>query len=468
MRTGEKKTPSTVCAVEGARHVLAITICEVSLPWVGEVFGWTLAESGRTSAGFVVAMVVVAFLSGLGGGVYPAILLSSFRPQRVLAGVDKGVGGRSRVHRGLVLLQFGVTLLLLVSTALIAQQVEHLRSKPLGFQKESVVIVPVFSAKRDLIRQEKIVKAAFLNHPDIVSGTICAPHPGLGTGRQMMQAEGHAGEWLEMQILGVDPDFLRTFDVDLVAGRNLSWERDEDRGHSYLLNETAVSVLGWKDPLGKRFEAASAEGEGRVVGVVKDFHTSSLHDPIEPLVLMERNEKWYLALRIRNKPAEKVLAHLKRTWEDFVPEAPFSFYFLDEHVDKQYRAEAMLSNTTWLFASLATFVACLGLFGLAATITAQRAREIGVRKTFGATTERLVMALSSEFAKPVILAGLFVSPIGYVFVTQWLERFPNRIEVSVWPFALCTLGILAVAMLAVFGQTLKAARADPIEALREG
>ena len=279
-----------------------------------------------------------------------------------------------------------------------------------------------------------------------------------------MRPEGEQeGEW-EMQVIGIDEDFFATYEIELAAGRNIDLSIAGDSTEAFILNETAARQLGWDDPIGKQFDWLTYR-KGRIIGVAKDFHTESFHHRVEPIVLFH----WIhmnLMLRISPEGVPETIEHLRKTWQQFLPETPFDFHFVDAGLENDYWNEVHLNDTCTIFAVLAIFVACLGLFGLAAFTAEQSTKEIGIRKTVGATVFDIVKLLSRDFAKLVAIANLLAWPLAYYFMNGWLQKFPYRIEVGADPFALCGLLTLGIALGTVSYQAIRAALADPIDALR--
>ena len=306
--------------------LLAVCICEVLLPTLSAFLGRDLSLNVLRQEDLLLALFASTILIGGIAGCYPAFFLSAFDPVSVLKAAPvsslKGTG----VRKGLVAIQFSIAILLLIATVVIDQQTRFLRTKRLGFAKDQVLIVPIFSADGSLRKRYRDVKQAFLAHPNVLKASACAPHPGLGAERRIVRPEGEAGRRWQMQIMGIDEDFLDTFQIDLVAGRNISVDLPTDRGQAYILNETAVRQLDWKNPVGKRFQRYGAKKEGRVIGVVRDFHMQSLHQPVEPLILCVWNEMWYLACRIRGEDVGETLTFMKGVWNQFVKDLPFSYY----------------------------------------------------------------------------------------------------------------------------------------------
>ncbi len=420
----------------------------------------------------------LAVFVGLMAGVYPAFYFSGFRPADVLKGVAYLPGARLR--QVLVVAQFAVAILLVIVADVIYRQLDFIQHKDLGFDKEHLVLLPIFKLDRRLktnddpwlVAQYNAVKQAFLVHPNVVSVSAFRFLPGRDGGGfvRIVKPEGQDHTEWRMPVQEADEDFFSTFGVSIIAGRTFSPGVERDRTHAYILNESAVRALGWtvEDAVGRRFGRARSEedAKGTVIGVVSDFHYASLRQPIGPAVFAYR--QWfydYLALRVRDFSG--VRPFLKETWDTFMPaDKPFEFTFLDEELDAIYRAERDLGQAVTAFAGLAILLACLGLFGLAAFTAERRRREIGIRKVLGASVSSVVLLLSKAFLKLVLVANLIAWPVAYYLTNTYLQNFAYRASLSLWPFVFSGLLALLIALLTVGTQAFRVAHANPVEVLR--
>ncbi|NKB71584.1 MAG: FtsX-like permease family protein [Candidatus Latescibacteria bacterium] len=452
----------------GAALVLAYAMARLGLPFFNEFMQVNQAAPMTLEFGHSPGLGMLLVGLGLGVGVlagsYPAFVLARFQPVQTLKGRLASKTGAPRLRQGLVVLQFAVSAVLLIAAAVVYQQGRHMNEKDLGYDKQLLVNLPLYG-RVEVGTDAETVKRAFLDHPQVLGGTASWPPPG-----SFNYVEYHAvrpqgepeGAW-EMQVIGIDGDFLETFGMELVAGRNLKSDRQGD-SDAFLLNETAVRQLGWEDPIGKSFDW-QGEKSGHVVGVVRDFHTESLYRPIEPLV-MHHWAQLTLTLRLSGRDMPGTLEHLEATWQRFVPDVPFEHWFLDRELARYYQGEAHLNKIFALFALLAVLVACLGLFGLASYAAEQRTKEIGVRKVLGATAAGIAALFSRDFVKLIALANLLAAPVAYYLMSQWLAHFPYRIDLSSGPFLWCGGATLVLAAATVGYQALKSAQANPVESLR--
>jgi putative ABC transport system permease protein len=338
-----------------------------------------------------------------------------------------------------------------------------MRGRSLGWNQDYLIHTPLFFADLPLVKHRERVKRAFLRHPNVLKVSACYPSLGTYTERQVVYPEGKvAGEW-EMQLLGIDEDFLDLYELALVAGRNIDFSTGTDSTQAYILNETAVKRLGWEDPIGKSF--AWRDRKGTVIGVVEDFHTESFHSPIEPVVLFN----WItpsLSIRIRPTGVEETMAFLEKTWKEFIPHRPFEYDFADEQVAGKYWNEVRQARIYGTLSILAISVACLGLLGLAGFTAERKTKEVGIRKAVGASLSGVLVLLGKEFAVLVAVAVLVACPVTYLLMRRWLDQFTYRIDLGPGLFLLGAVIAFAVAMLAVSWQTARAARTNPVEALR--
>jgi putative ABC transport system permease protein len=374
-----------------------------------------------------------------------------------------------RLREILVIFQFAISAFLIASTYTVYQQLEYVRNKNLGFDKEQIVLTNLFSTDRRLTDRYINIKNEFLQHPNILKAS--ASHSSMGYGGQLdrVYPEGKTNEEWQMRVLGVDESFLDTYGITLVAGRNFSLDIATDSTHAFLLNETAVKRLGWKKPLGKKFEwNANVHGSGgQVVGIVKDFHNRSLHEEIQPVALALWQPKFNaLALKIKGQNTEETIEYIGQVWKHHIPEKSFQYRFLDDQLNSYYRSEQRMGTIINVFSSLAIIVACLGLFGLASFTVEVRTKEIGIRKTLGATVPNIIRLLSREFIILVIIADLIAFPLAYWAMQEWLNGFIYHIEISILTFLLSGLLTLIIALLTVSTQAIKAALTNPIDALR--
>jgi len=452
---------------------LAVVLVILTLPAFNTLADKDLTLDVLGQWPFLAALSALTLGVGVLAGSYPAFFLSAFRPLATLKGLPTHTGKQraaSRLRSVLVVFQFAVSVFLIAGTAIVFSQLHFMRTRHLGFAPEQVVVLSSLNARQadlaDLFKQE------VLGYASVQRVAMSNSIPGRGTIGLSFQAEAMPeNHWRLTEILFADPGFVKTYQMDIVAGRDFSGDLTTDTTGSFLLNEAMVKELGWtpEEAIGKT--AALRRGGGRIVGVVKDFHFTSLQTAVEPLVILPTPVAYgsaplYLSLRIRAEDLPGTLAQLEDTWRTLIPHRPFDYFFLDEDFDRQYKAEDRLGRIFGVFAGLAILIACLGLFGLAAYTVEQRTKEIGVRKVLGASMPGLVGLLTTDILKLVALAFVLAAPVTYLAMHRWLDDFAYRIEMSAWTFLMAGLFALLVASLTVSYQAIKAARANPVDSLR--
>jgi putative ABC transport system permease protein len=359
---------------------LALAIASLALPEVNAFVRKELSLGLGNNCLLYLTLAAGILFVGIPAGWYPAFFLSSFDPVSVLKGATTPRSTAAWLRKCLVIFQFAVSTALIISTIVVYQQTEFMRGRDLGWNKDYLINTPIFFANIPLMKQKERVKRAFLQHPNVLKVTAVWPPPGRGGERHVVFPEGKAeGEW-EMQVIGIDEDFLDTYEIELVAGRNIDLSRGTDSTQAYILNETAVKALRWKDPIGMSFRWR--KNPGHVIGVVRDFHTQPLHFPIEPVVMFHWTHPT-LSMRIRSSGVQETLKSLEETWKGFIPSRPFEYSFQDEQTANSYWKEVREGQMYGTLSILAILVACLGLFGLASYTAERRTKEVGVRKSLG-------------------------------------------------------------------------------------
>ena len=458
---------------------LALALAALALPLFGKTLGRPLEAALLLEGGVLLPFLGVVLLVGLLAGSYPALYLSAFDAVAVLKGRASAGRGAAWLRKGLVVAQFAVSIGLVAGTVVVWEQLDYVRHRALGFDKERVVVVETSEAVEG---RYGAFKRSLLALPD-VQGVTTAPMPGhIGTVIMSHRIEGFDHEeegipWIAS--FQVDEDFLDVLDIDLAAGRNLDPARGTDVREAVLVNETAVREFGWGSPeeaLGKVVRRPRGKGKTlrlephRVVGVVEDFQSWTAKRALDPIIIYLTgdvgafNDKVLVKLRPGSVPG--ALARLEDVWTRFAPDDPFVFDFMDEEVDAFYRAEARLGRLLGILASLAIGIACLGLFGLAAFAAEQRTKEIGIRKVLGASVPGLVGLLCRDYLALVALAFLVAAPLAWLATRRWLEGFAYAVDVGLGLLLAVGLGALGLALLTVSYQALKAASADPVKALR--
>ncbi|HYE57108.1 MAG TPA: FtsX-like permease family protein, partial [Rhodothermales bacterium] len=440
--------------------VVAAGLVVLALPAFGTLTGKPV-EAGALGAGALWPLFAIAAGAGLLAGSYPALYLSGFGVARVLRGAVQPRGGAG-LRKALIVFQFAMSMLLLVATSTVHRQVGFIRSKHLGLNRAGVVSLPLegpMLARYDALRQE------LLRQPGIEHVTTADQNPlELGSSTRNPTWDGkEPGTELNFYIVSASHGFVEAMQMGLAAGRSFDPARPADT-LGFLVNETAVRAMGLKDPIGARL--SFWERDGTIIGVVKDFHMASLDAPIEPTIIRLTPPQGRLFVRLDPVRAEQALAGLRAVQQRFNPGHPFEAEFLDDSFERMYVSERRVGALANVFAGLAVFIACLGLFGLAAFTAERRTKEVGIRKVLGASVPRLVGLLSKDFVALVALAFVLAAPVAYWLGARWLEGFTYRVALGAGPFVLAGLVALGLALVAVSSQALRAATADPVKALR--
>ena len=453
---------------------VALLLVEAFLPAFRAMVGKEVALSFRDEPVLLLLMGAIALLVGALAGTYPALLLSGFRPAHVLKGdVTKNRAG-IRFRRGLVVLQFALSVGLIVCTVVMHQQRRFLATRHLGFDREHVVYLPLHLLA-DRLTSYPLLKQELLSLPGVESVTASVNKPGVTDNKGIQIRLSGAEEDHSIGIVYVDHDYVENLRLELAAGRDFSAEIDADAHHVVMLNESAVESLGEDFGLGASVELfwrsrgkAIPQYEATVIGVLKDYNHRP-YSPAVPLVFAVPISGWgYQHALVRIGPGQTLSAvdAIGSTWKRLFPDLPFRFSFLDDDIQAVYRAEQQWERVLTYVAGLAVFVACLGLFGLASFSAEQRTREIGVRKTLGASVTNVVLLLSREFTALVVAANLIAWPVTYWFLRDWLQHYHYRIDLGVGVFLLSGMVALVVAWLTVSSQAVRAGRTNPVEALR--
>jgi putative ABC transport system permease protein len=457
--------------------ILAAILLELALPFFNELTSKRLEINYFANIWFIPGLFGFAIFIGLLAGSFPAFHLSAFEPVRVLKS-SLGIGStRSSLRRILVVIQFSITIALVIGTLAIYQQINYVRNESLGFDRENVVVLSNIGILPDQTRST--MRDELANLPGVLNVSGNSSIPGGGSlGMMNFLPEGFSDEESQLMLfISADEHYVDALGMKIVAGRNFSSEMGADSAQSVLVNETAARQFGWDDAVGKtiRQRIMTHEGPGwaerTVVGVVADFHLTSLHQKIDPILITNSfgppmGSYNLLAIKMAPGNTAHTLDLIKDKWEAVSNGQPIDYRFLNEALDEQYRAEERLGDLTITFSLLAIFIGCLGLFGMASHAAEQRTKEIGIRKTLGASIEGIVRMLCREFLIMVAIANIIAWPIAGYIMNRWLEGFAYRIDIGWGTFALAGLLTLIIALGTVSIQSVRAAFANPVESLR--
>lgn len=453
--------------------MLAVILVFALLPMFNNIVSKDMHIGAGELVNFIPAVLGLALTIGILAGLYPAFYLSSFQPISILNSrmpiKSKGPGFRN----SLVVFQFVISIMLIIGTITIYRQIHFMKEKKLGFNKEHVVIIP---AVNPLIRQKsyETIRNELSGVDGVKNVAGASLMPGTGTQKGLFFPEGFGENQPQtFDRLHVDENYIPALEINLVSGRNFSKEFLTDPTASLIINQAAAEELGWIEPLGKTFIFRRSEGSDsttvymKVIGVVENYHAVSMHRRIEPLVLYYDTAPInFLAVRIQGENIGRTLDELKSKWSVLSPDRPFRYIFLDDAYARLYADEERLGKITLYFSMLAIFIACLGLFGLAAFMAEQRTKEIGIRKVLGASVASIVNLLTKDYLRWIVIANIFAWPVAYYFLNTWLQAFAYRVSMQIDIFLIAATLALFISLLTVNVQSLKAAFTNPVDSIK--
>ncbi|MGG7663601.1 ABC transporter permease [Dyadobacter sp. BHUBP1] len=446
--------------------VLSMAITAALLPFFNILAGKQVSKGIVHEIPFAAIGLVLAGLIGTLAGVYPAFVLSSFEPVKVLKGrfttSSKGV----MLRKGLVTVQFAISIVMIIATIVVYTQLDFMRSHDLGFNKDQTLVIQAGTG-----RNRDAFKESILDFTGVRSAAASAAVPGSWTPQAYSKVENSSGEMQagNLDVYRVDFDFIRQYGLQVVAGRAFSKAYATDSTQSLMINEATAKVLGYRsagEAIGKKFEQWGRKGV--IIGVVRDFHFKSLQENIKPLTF-RITDFWngnLLSVKIDGGNVKQTLSAIENQWKKANPDKPFTYYFLDEFYDRQYRADERFETLFLNFAGLAIFISCLGLLGLASYSTVQRTKEIGVRKVMGASAASIVGLLSRDFLQLVGIAFVIAAPLAWFAMHRWLEGFAYKTDIRAWIFVAAALLSTFVALATISFQSIRAALMNPIKSLR--
>ena len=450
----------------GIALLLAIGTIAVLLPSFRNFVGKRLDINYFIIPYILPSLIGFALITGIMSGAYPAFLLSSFQPISALKRQPLGRLRNSWLRSGLILIQFSISIFLIVGTFVVSQQLKYVQNKNLGFEKVNVVVIKNLMPARE---KSDLFRDSLLKYPSVISASGSQSLPGREIDNYGFVPEGEDANAITMNLFCCDYDFLETLGLEMKIGRFFSKDYKTDLS-AIIVNEATVKLLGWDDPLNKHI--FSNDQNLKVIGVVKDFHYQSLHQPVRPMAFLLLHGAYdfltenYISVRAKSENIGGTLSFLKKTWDEFFPGMPLDYSFLDEDYNMLYKNELLTEKTFSIFSLLAIFIATLGLFGLSSFVAATRTKEIGIRKVFGASVSRIVFMLSKEFTKWVVFSNVVAWPIAYFVMNTWLQNFAYRINVGLKSFIFAAVLSFAIALITVSYQSYKAAIANPVDSLR--
>jgi len=448
--------------------VLAVLLDLLFVPLLNSVIGRQLSmnlffENYLNILLVVAATLVLGFLTGI----YPSFYMTSFNMARVLKGGGKGEG-RSLFRSGLVVVQFGLALAMIVSTLIVVQQLSYMKNADIGFNKDQIMLVDM---NREANEKFETMKQELLKNSLVKGVTASGQRLGNNFHQWGFKVKADTGVMeITPSNVNVDYDYIKVYGIQLAEGRDFSKDNASDNGRSFIINETFAKELGLKETVGTPAGHGWYHNDslGTIIGVVKDFNFNSLHYKVNTLAMVVHPEWGYdeLSVKIDGARTEEAIALVKGIWEQQITSYPFEYSFLDQHFEKLYQSDKQMSAVVTVMAGLAILISCMGLFGLAAITTEKKTKEIGIRKALGASETQITLLLSRNFAWLIVLSFIIVSPITYYLLSGWLENFAYRIGINPFLFLLGGAIAMAIALLTISYHTLRSARANPVNALR--
>jgi len=445
--------------------VLAVVFIVVLLPVFNDIAGKNFAVNTFLNLKTMLGLGGLGITVGVLAGLYPSVLLSLFKPVDVLKG-KLGAGNKdSSLRKILVIVQFSISVFLIINSIIIFNQISYMKNKSLGYDKENIIH---FNIGSKFIESKEVLKNEFLKNSNILNITLtnCAPYywqenAGLGS----VKWEGQKGIQTTMVQTAVDYDYLKTFNLKLKEGRFFSKEYQTDEAEAYVVNDAAIKAMQMDNPIGK--ELIISGRKGKIIGVVKDYNYESLHSKVLPMAMTIRGERYSVAcLKVKGENIAETLAYIEKKYHDIYPDYEFNYSFLDDSILAMYKTEEKISKMLKIFTVLGIFISCIGLFGLISFAVESRKKEIGIRKILGASILDVSLSLSREFIVLVVVANFISWPISYYVMNRWLESFAYKEGISAFPFAIALISAVFIAIATISSKTLNIATANPIESIK--
>jgi putative ABC transport system permease protein len=449
---------------------LALVIARFAIPLLSNLTGIPLSFDAFLNPVVLFSLVGGAIIVGLAAGLYPAFVLSAFRPAVTLKGTFSSGSRGLALRTVLVVVQFAISVVLIIGTLTMYKQFNFMKNQYLGFEKEQKLILPLRGGI-DIHENYETTKDMFSKHSSITDVTVSSSVPGRAVSNFSIKLVGEEDDKSQSMFhLYFDHDFIPDYGIEMAAGRAFQKGMSTDIKGAFLINEAAVKAFGWSSPeeaLGKRLLTGWGGRVNPVIGVTKNFHYRGLQTEVEPLVMEFTPEAFdHITLSLEITNLKESLAFVESQWKALFPGNPFESFFLDADFDQQYRADEQVGSIFGIFTFLGLFIACLGLLGLASFMAQSRIKEIGIRKILGASVAGIVFMLSKQFTKWVLLANIIAWPVAYFAMHSWLQGFTYRINIGILTFVLSAMMVLLIALLTVGYQAIRAAVANPADTLR--
>ncbi|WKN31031.1 ABC transporter permease [Porifericola rhodea] len=456
-------TESTVITVVAS--LISLLIIVLLLPSFNYVSGKEIELSYLLQPKVILALISIVLLVGIAGGSYPAFYLSAFEPAHVLKGQKASNSGSTALRKVLVVAQFSISITMVISTWVVYDQLQFIRSKDLGFDQEHVL--SIMMPDEDMRNKYEVLRNRLMDSPYIIQTATSNTKPGQGLSKNLIsvEKEGEGDEEKGVDMYSADYDFLEVMGFTLVEGRNFDRKYTTDTATA-IVNEAMVKRMGWTEPLGKKF-TFNNEQAYEVIGVIKDYHQRSFYDPIEPLAIFFRANNFQMHVKLKGENLSEALATIEDYWKEVNPDKPLEYSFLQEDFDEQYLADIKRGQIFTVFSSLTIVIACLGLLGLAAYTTRQRDKEIGIRKVIGASVGNIIFLIYKDFIILIGIALLIAYPLAYFSMSKWLSSFAYQTDIKLFTFIFSALLTLLITVVAVGYHSLRAATNNPVKSLRD-
>ena len=450
--------------------ILAVAFSTMALNWLNAFTQKALVLNFSGNWPVLLSLVAFALIVGILAGIYPAFVISSFKPALVLKGQQGPIKGKGGVRKALVITQFTISIVLIIATIIATQQLNYLNTQDLGFDKDKVMTLPLYSELEEGYDSfyNELTKSSSIKNVSLSSR--------LPTGR-LLDSQGNASvmkgdslmdSGIELKYVATDYEFFDTYGINIAAGRNFSKSIPTDDSLAFIINEAAVKKIGWKsNEEGLNGDFLYGGTKGKLIGVVKDFHFESLHQEIAPMIFFISKTNYNnISVKISGNNVQEGIGHLQKVWKEFLPIRPFDYQFISDRYEKLYEAEQKQGQLFTVFSGLAIFIACLGLFGLATFNTLQRVKEIGVRKVMGASVANILALLSREIVILIAVANIVAWPIAWFVMSLWLSSFAYHIDMNALVYLASAVLAIFIALVTVSVQTIKAAMTNPSNTLR--
>ncbi|HVX51036.1 MAG TPA: FtsX-like permease family protein, partial [Chitinophagaceae bacterium] len=445
---------------------LSVLLCSLAMPLFNQLAGKIIATGIFDKPLNIVWLLLLSLGIGVAAGFYPSLVLSSFQPVKVLKGRFSASTHGLMLRKGLVVFQFVISVVLIVGTIVVYSQLKYMRNKDLGFTKDQEMIIYTnFDKNKDAFKQ------SLVSLPGVISTAYSSATPGddnFSSGYSQLQNSAGDMQKTNIDINFVDFDYMKQYNLKVIAGRGFGRQYKTDTGTAMVINEAAVKMLGYKTPqaaVGRKFDQWGRQGQ--IIGVVKNFNYRGLQKAIQPMVMRIETWAWgTISIKVSASKLPETIKAIETNWNKIIPNRPFEYQFLDDLFNKQYGSEENFGNLFLNFAVLAIFISCLGLLGLASYSTIQRTKEIGVRKVLGASVANIINLLSADFIKLVLLAFIIAAPVAWFVMNSWLNGFAYHTAVTWQIFLLAGTVSVVIAFLAISFQAIKAAVANPVKSLR--